>query len=224
MFLSTIFKDLKYLYTNISARRSVECEVISDIFSCCERFKAPLNCLNFHSQDAFLEGRLPALAIRRFNSFFDLLQSKSIFLFICSTEKQKKENLRLTPPHSTFMLVKEPGIFVNLPEFDLRYFIRDILINSYAFYPSTVLSSLSPFLTFINLGYIGVTETTLHFYLNLAPFHLLFVNLPQNSADLFFQIVRVSKIICFLLRNKMIAMSFVITVGYCLFYRLFHFV
>ena len=104
----------KYLSTNISAGRSVECEVISDIFSCCERFKAPLNFLNFYSQDACLEEGLPTLAIRRFNSFFDLFQSKSIFLFICSTEKQKKENLRLTPPHYTFMLVTEPGIFVNL--------------------------------------------------------------------------------------------------------------
>ena len=114
MFLFTQFTDLNYLSTNISAGRSVECEVISDIFSCCERFKAPLNFLNFYSQDACLEEGLPTLAIRRFNSFFDLLQSKSTFLFFCSTEKQKKENIRLTPPHYTFMLVTEPGIFVNL--------------------------------------------------------------------------------------------------------------
>ena len=33
MFLSILFTDLKYLNTNISARRSVECKVISDIFS-----------------------------------------------------------------------------------------------------------------------------------------------------------------------------------------------
>ena len=129
----------KYLSTNISAGRSVECEVISDIFSCCERFKAPLNFLNFYSQDACLEEGLPTLAIRRFNSFFDLFQSKSIFLFICSTEKQKKENLRLTPPHYTFMLVTEPG-FSLIFELNSRYFIREFLINSYAPCPSAALS------------------------------------------------------------------------------------
>lgn len=76
--------DLKYLNTNISARRSVECEVISDIFSCRVRFQALLNCFNFYPLDAFLEERLPVLAIRRFNFFFDLLQSKSLFLFFYS--------------------------------------------------------------------------------------------------------------------------------------------
>ena len=97
----------KYLYTDISTRRSEECEVVSYVIRGCPSCQTLLNFLNFYSVNDFREECPPtfARAIHRFNFIFDLLQSKHFTLFVCSSRKKniqlicdvlKKERLSLT--------------------------------------------------------------------------------------------------------------------------------
>ena len=83
------------------------------------------------------------------------------------------------------MLVTEPGIFVNL-RIRLRILHQRFF---YQFIRSLSLCCAAPpplppppfpflFLTFINLGYVGVTEMTPHFCLKHTTFLILFVDLP----------------------------------------------